>query len=66
MTYDSMEYAFISKIIERGDTVFVDADYIQFLTGQAAIDAAIKEHNADTFKTEDGATHVDVPNDYYI
>ena len=66
LKFDSRQYAFIFKINQVGDSVFIDADYIQFLTGQAAIDAAVKAHDADTFKTEDGVTHFDVPNDYYI
>jgi hypothetical protein len=59
-------YSFIVRVIEKGDSSFIDADYIQYFTGQAAIDAAISAHQADTFKTEDGKTHVDVPNDYFI
>lgn len=60
------QYAFIIGVIQKNDTNFIDADYIQYLTGQAAIDAAIKHHEADTFKTVDGKIHVDVPNDYFI
>ena len=64
--YSKDEYAFIVGIIQKGDSTFIDADYIQYLTGQAAIEAAVKVHQADTFKTEDGKTHVDVPDDYFI
>jgi len=64
--YTSDEYAFIVGNIQKGDSAFIDADYIQYLTGQSAIDAAVKAHEADTFQTEDGKTHVDVPNDYFI
>ena len=60
------EYSFIVGVVQKDDTSFIDADYIQYFTGQAAIDAAIKAHQADTFKTADGKTHVDVPNDYFI
>jgi hypothetical protein len=60
------QYADIVRIYQKDDTTFLDADYIQYLTGDAAIEAAKKEHQADTFKTEDGKTHIDVPNDYFI
>lgn len=61
------QYAVIDRIVQKGDTlIFLDADYIQYLTGHFAIEAAKKAHEADTFKTEDGVTHIDVPNDYFI
>jgi hypothetical protein len=60
------EYANIVRITQKGDTTLLDADYIQYLTGDTAIEAAKKAHQADTFKTEDGKTHIDVPNDYFI
>ena len=64
--HTSEKYAFIVGNIQKGDSTYIDADYIQYLTGQSAIDAAVKKHEADTFQTEDGKTHVDVPNDYFI
>jgi|GEM_PF-1433896 len=64
--YTSNEYAFIVRNIQKGDSAFIDADYIQYLTGQSAIDAAVKKHQADTFQTEDGKIHVDIPDDYFI
>jgi hypothetical protein len=60
------QYANIVRIFQKADTAFVDADYIQYLTGNAAIEAAKKAHQADTFQTEDGKTHIDVPNDYFM
>jgi hypothetical protein len=60
------QYANIVRVFQKGDTTFLDADYIQYLTGDAAIEAAKKAHQADTFKTKDGKTHIDVPNDYFI
>jgi hypothetical protein len=60
------QYAAIDRIVQKGDTTFLDADYIQYLTGDAAIEAAKKAHEADTFKTEDGVTHIGVSNDYFI
>ena len=63
--YDTIQYAYITKIID-GDAAFIEADYIQFLWNEEAIDAAAKRHDADTAYTEDGKMEVWVPNDYYI
>jgi hypothetical protein len=60
------QYAYIASIFQYEDTTFINADYIQYLTGDSAIEAAKKAHQADTFKTEDGKTHIDIPNDYFI
>lgn len=60
-----VEYANVVGIVTSNDTVFIDADYIQYLTGQQAISAAIKNRDADTTR-ENGKIHVSVPNDYYI
>ena len=59
------EYAFISDILQKGDSVFLNVDYVQYLTGDSAIAAAIREGQADTVYI-DGKIHIDVPNDYYI
>lgn len=59
------EYAFITKIEEEQDSVFLTVDYVQYLTGDSATKAAVEAWTADTFQI-DGVTHVDVPNDYYI
>lgn len=60
------QYVFITNIVQRKDINYIDADYIQYLTGDEAVEAAKKAHQADTFQTEDGKTHIDVPNDYFI
>lgn len=65
-TITQEQYADIVRVFQKGDTTFFDADYIQYLTGDAAIEAAKKAHQADTFQTKDGKTHIDVPNDYFI
>lgn len=62
---NEVKYAFITEIFQYGDSVFLNADYIQFLTGHSAIKAAIREGRADTSYI-DGKMHVGVPNDYYI
>ncbi|HEY6503589.1 MAG TPA: hypothetical protein VIZ28_06390 [Chitinophagaceae bacterium] len=59
------QYAFITDILQNGDSVYLNADYVQYLTGDSAIAAAISEGQADTVQI-DGKMHVDVPNDYYI
>ena len=59
------QYANIDSIFQKDRTTFLYADYIQLLTGDAAIEAAKKAHKADTFQI-DGKTHIGVPNDYFI
>jgi len=60
-------YAYLKKITDRNDSVIIDADYIQFLTGDAAIVAAKKNHEADTSYDDKGKiTSISVDNDYYI
>ncbi|OYU56805.1 MAG: hypothetical protein CFE25_06160 [Chitinophagaceae bacterium BSSC1] len=60
------KYTFIISVLEKGEAIYIEADYIQFLTGQTAIDAAIKAHQADTVKTVDGKVTVGIPNDFFI
>ena len=60
------EYALIVKIIEKDSTISIIADYIQYLKGQPAIEAAVRAHQADTFNTEDGKTHVGLLKSYFI
>jgi len=59
------EYAFITEIQQDGDSTYLIADYVQYLTGDSAIAAAIQEGNADTTEIE-GKITVGVSNDYYI
>ncbi len=59
------KYAFITEILQNGDSVFLKVDYVQYLTGDSAIAAAISEDGADTIQL-DGKISVGVPNDYYI
>ncbi len=64
--YDQGEYALIIKVVEKDTSTYIIADYIQYLKGQPAIDAAIRAHQADTFETEDGKTHIGVQYNYFI
>ncbi|MEJ8841834.1 hypothetical protein WG954_05515 [Lacibacter sp. H375] len=60
------QYANIIRIFLVAETTFIDADYIQFLTGDAAIEAAKKRQDIDTFVTPSGKREFAVPNDYFI
>lgn len=60
------QYAFITNIIERPDSTYLDADYIQYLTGDSAVAAAAKKGDLDTTQNADGTVSTDVVNDYYI
>src|SRR5689334_22890747 len=59
------EYCYIVNVVSSRDTVFVDADYIQYLKGQKAIDAAKRNGDADT-TIKNGKIKISLPNDYYI
>ena len=66
VTSDSV-YAYIKKAWQKEDSVFIEADYIQFLTGKAAVEAAKLHHEADTIYDDKGKiTDIIVDNDYYI
>lgn len=62
----SLQYVFIKGIVQTSDSIFLDADYIQYLTGETAIEAAKEAGAADTTKTEGGQIQIGVPNDYFI
>lgn len=61
-----VQYAIITNVFLDSNTTIIEADYIQFLTGNAAIDAAKKANEADTFLKKDGTIEYVVPNDYFI
>lgn len=60
------QYGFIVKTDQKTDTTFIVVNHIQYLTGQAAVDAAAKAHEADTMQTADGKAHAAVPKNYFI
>ncbi len=62
---DEGQYCYINKVYTTGDTVLIDADYIQFLMGKQAVAAAKKNGDAEPF-VKNGDTTWSVPNDYYI
>jgi hypothetical protein len=49
------QYCFVKRIYSSGDSSYIEADYIQFLMGKEAIDAATKRGEAET-----------VLDDYYV
>ena len=59
------QYAYINAVIEKDESIIIDADYVQFLTGDSAIEAAKNAHAADTVII-DGKMQIDVANDYFI
>ena len=51
----------------KADTIAIDVDYVQMLTGSKARAAAIKNGDADTsFDANGKIIDINVPNDYYI
>jgi hypothetical protein len=62
----SEEYSYIISIIKFKDTTYIDADFIQYLEGDKAIEAARKLNDVDTIKNEDGTFELGVPGSYYI
>lgn len=62
----NQHYANVVDVINRNDSTFIDADYIQYLLGEKAIEAARKANEVDTIRNPDGTIEFAVPNDYFI
>lgn len=60
------EYAYISNIETQAGNHFVVADYVQYLSGKAALKAAIQHGEAEKEINQNGKTEWTLPNDYYI
>jgi len=60
------EIAFITAINLMGKNSNIDADFVQMLSGKAAITAAKKDGEAEYDINAKGDTSWYVPNDYYI
>ena len=61
------QVAYILSVKKTNDTFYLDADYIKFLTGDEAFEAAKKNGELDTGYNSDGTIlSVGVTNDYYI
>lgn len=61
------QYCNIKAITQKGDSVFLDVNLVQFLTGKEAVKAAEKAGFADTSYDERGnISDISVPDDYFI
>ena len=60
------QYAFIKGVTEKSDSIYLDLDYIQYLTGDSAVSAARRMDDLDSTINPDGTIQVGVTNDYYI
>lgn len=60
------QYCNIVKAYGRDGAIWIDADYVQFLMGDAAIAAARKKGAADMDIDKKGDTVWSVPDDYFI
>ncbi|HAH54380.1 MAG TPA: hypothetical protein DCM02_03610 [Flavobacterium sp.] len=59
------QYSLILKVYTENGKNYLDADYVQYLIGDKAIEEAKKNGDADAFIV-DGKKIYAVPNDYYI
>lgn len=59
------QYCYIDKVYTKGDTSYIEADYVQFLMGKEAVAAARKRGDAEPIVTN-GDTTYSLPTDYYI
>lgn len=62
---DSLKFCFINKLYKKGDNYFIDADYIQFLTGDKAVAEAKKHHDAE-MEVINGDTVYSLLDDIYV
>jgi hypothetical protein len=58
--------AYILSVLKTNEGLFLEADYMEFLMGDKAFEAAKKHHDLDTSYDGDGKMHVGILNDYYI
>lgn len=63
---NKQEIALITSVKSFGKESSIDADFVQMLTGKAAIAAAKKSGEAEYDLNEKGDTSWYIPNDYYI
>jgi len=60
------QYCNIVKVYDQDGATWIDADYVQFLMGDAAIAAARKKGDAERDINKKGDTVWSVPDDYYV
>jgi hypothetical protein len=58
-------YCLISSVYLENGKYYIEADYVQYLVGDKAIEAAKKAGDAD-IKLVDGEQKYSIPNDFYI
>ena len=58
-------YCLISSVYLENGKYYIEADYVQYLVGDKAIEAAKKAGDADV-KLVDGEQKYSIPNDFYI
>ncbi|OYU79337.1 MAG: hypothetical protein CFE23_14625 [Flavobacterium sp. BFFFF1] len=61
----SRNYAFVLKVYSENNINYVEADYVQYVTGDRAIEEAKKNGDADT-RLVNGEKVYSVPGDFYI
>lgn len=65
-TPEKGQYCDIVKVYEKGGRILIDADYVQFLMGKAAVAAAKKDGYAEMDINKKGDTVWSVPDDNYV
>lgn len=66
LLHASGQYCNIKKIHYREGTVYIDADYIQFFTGEQAVREAKKRGDVEKSVNDKGDTIYSLPDDIYI
>ena len=61
---NEIRYCYATKIFQSNSQTMIEVDYVDYLTGKQAADAAIK--NKDYYVDEDGDTLTYILDDYYI
>lgn len=62
---EELNYSLILKVYEINNKNYIDADYVQYLTGDRAIEEAKKNDDVDV-KIINGHKKYSIPNDFYI
>lgn len=63
---DELVYCYIQRITKEQGSHFAEVIFINFLTGDEAVKAALRSGDASEDIDEDGGLVYSVPNDYYI
>lgn len=60
------EYSYIDAVKEQNGVQIINADYVQYLTGKAALNAAIAKGDVERNFDKNGKPEWYIPNDFYI